>query len=428
MAPPHDSSLRFLSELFRRNPPPNVAVRLWDGAAWPDERPRAATLVLKHPGALHAMFHDGTEMGLAEAYLDGDFDVEGNMESAFEVADLLADGVGWGRSISLAMMLRGLPERPKGRREFKAHGRKHSGGRDRRAIAFHYDLSNDFYRLWLDPQMVYSCAYFESPDADIGDAQAAKLDYICRKLRLQPGQRLLDIGCGWGALAIHAAQHHGAEVVGVTLSENQAAFANSRIESEGLGQRVRIELRDYRDLDSDGGFDAAVSVGMAEHVGAENLPSYFRTVLDLLRPGGIFLNHAIGEGSRFRPTKGPSFIDEYVFPDSDIPPIRTTVTAAETSGFEVRDAENLREHYALTLRSWVRRLEAHHEQALSFVDEATFRIWRLYMAGSAYGFTHGKLAIYQTLLAKPDAAGDAHLPLARSDWYADARHAHLVGS
>jgi cyclopropane-fatty-acyl-phospholipid synthase len=414
---PFQSSLEFLDELFGGSPPQGVAVRLVDGTLWPDASPRAATLVLKNEGALHAMFHTGTEIGLAEAYLRDDFDVLGDMEAAFEIADQLAAGVSWSRSLSLLLRLRKLPSKRENRRNFGGDGRKHSIRRDRQAIAFHYDVSNGFYQLWLDRQMVYSCAYFEQPDLELDAAQSSKLDYVCRKLRLKAGQRLLDIGCGWGALVIHAARHYGVEATGVTLSENQAAFARARIAHEGLGDRARVELRDYREFASHEGFDAIVSVGMSEHVGTENLAAYFSAAYALLRPGGVFLNHAIGEGFRYRPAKGPSFIDEYVFPDSDIPPIQTVLTAAATAGFEVRDVENLREHYAKTLRHWVDRLEKHHDAARAYVDEPTYRVWRLYMAGSAAGFASGRLAIYQALLAKPDRAGNARLPLTRDDWY-----------
>lgn len=417
-----DATLRFLNKLFGLTSLRNVAVRLWDGTLWPDEQPRAVTLMLKHPGALRAMFGSGTEKALAEAYLHDDFDILGEMESAFEIADALAEGRGWKRSLALAFLLRSLPKdrRDNGARRdlFGRNSRRHSHARDRQAIAFHYDVSNDFYRLWLDAKMVYSCAYFEKSDDPLDVAQTAKLDYLCRKLRLKPGQRVLDIGCGWGGLALHAAWHYGANVTGVTLSEKQAEFAKARAADAGLSDRVKIELRDYRALDECEPFDAIVSVGMSEHVGSENLPAYFAAAHALLKAGGIFLNHAIGEGCRYRPSHGPSFIDEYVFPDSDIPPLRRVIDAAESAGFEVRDVENLREHYALTLRHWVRRLEAHHEQALAFVNEPTYRVWRLYMAGSADGFAHGRLAIYQTLLAKPDDAGRAHLPLTRGDWYA----------
>ncbi|HEY8993706.1 MAG TPA: cyclopropane-fatty-acyl-phospholipid synthase family protein, partial [Lacunisphaera sp.] len=297
-------------------------------------------------------------------------------------------------------------------------GPPHSPERDRQAVSFHYDVSNDFYRLWLDSQMVYSCAYFTDERNDLDRAQIDKFDHLCRKLRLRPGQQLLDIGCGWGGLAIHAARHYHVQVTGVTLSTEQATLAAERVRDAGASGRVKIELRDYRDVrPPTGGFDAIVSVGMAEHVGREHLPEYFRTAATLLRPGGVFLNHAISEGRRADRFRGPSFVDAYVFPDSDIPPLPVVTAAAASADLEVRDVENLREHYTLTLRHWIRRLEAAHEAALAFVDERTYRIWRLYMAGSAHGFAHGDLAIYQTLLVKPDAEGHARLPLTRNDWY-----------
>lgn len=416
------ANTEILEELFGRSPLQHVAFRLWDGSRWPDERPRAATLVLRHPGALRRMFGQGTEKALAEAYLHDDFEVEGDIEAAFELADALAArDEGWLTGLRTYLHLRRLPSAPGavgGARAFaERDDQPHSVPRDREAVSFHYDVSNDFYRLWLDRRMVYSCAYFRRPDLSLDDAQAAKLDCICRKLRLTPGQRLLDIGCGWGGLAMFAAEHYRVRVVGVTLSAAQRDLAMERVQAAGLQDAVRIELRDYRDLTAHGEFDAIVSVGMSEHVGRTHLPRYFQHAYGLLRPGGVFLNHAIGEGVRPRRRVGPSFIETYVFPDSDIPPIPVVVAAAESAGFEVRDVENWREHYARTLRHWVQRLEAAHDQALAFVNEPTYRVWRLYMAGSAHGFARGQLAIYQTLLAKPDAGGDAHLPPTREDWY-----------
>jgi cyclopropane-fatty-acyl-phospholipid synthase len=258
---------------------------------------------------------------------------------------------------------------------------------------------------------------FPHAGATLDEAQEAKLRHICRKLRLRAGQRLLDIGCGWGGLAIFAARHYGVRVTGITLSAQQLELATARIRAAKLEDKVTLALRDYRELAPRESFDAIVSVGMSEHVGCAQLANYLKTTSRLLRPGGVFLNHAIGEGIRPRPRVGPSFIEEYVFPDSDIPPIPLVLRAAETAGFEVRDVENLREHYMNTLRHWVRRLEAAHEAALSFVNEATFRVWRLYMAGSAQGFANGRLAVYQALLSKPDASGESHLPLTRDDWY-----------
>jgi len=422
-----------LSEIFAGCLLDKVGVRLWDGTAWPDERPRAAMLALKHSEALGQMFLPGTEVGLAEAYLHDDFDIEGDIAVAFEIGDFLLAHLGdWKKKLKLAGLLVALPDRD-GRSTMRRtarqllpriRGKQHSFERDRRAVTFHYDISNDFYRLWLDRRMVYSCAYFTSQDDDLDAAQERKLDYLCRKLRLRPGQRLLDIGCGWGALVIHAAKHFGARAEGLTLSEPQAEWARARIAEAGLTNEATIDLRDYREISSDGSqlYDAVVSVGMAEHVGREKLPDYFSAAHHLLKPGGVFLNQAIGESVVARPdNRNGSFIEQYIFPDGDIPPLPNMLRAAESAGFEIRDAENLREHYALTLGHWLRRLERHHAEALSFVDEATYRVWRLYLAGSAHGFRRGHIAVYQTLLAKLDSSGQTNLPLTRDDWYTQSR-------
>jgi cyclopropane-fatty-acyl-phospholipid synthase len=418
-----------LREIFADCALDKVAVRLWSGTMWPDERARDAVLALKHPGALGRMFLPGTEVGLAEAYLRNDFDIEGNIEAAFEIGDFLLGRLdNWKKKLKLGGLLITLSARGErlaigraARRLLpRIRGKRHSLERDRHAVTFHYDVSNDFYRLWLDRQMVYSCAYFRSPGDNIDAAQEQKLDYICRKLRLRAGQRLLDIGCGWGALVIHAAKHFGVRSEGITLSQPQAEWARFRIAEAGLEDEVRVDRRDYREITAEGCelYDAIVSVGMAEHVGRERLPDYFAAAHRALKPGGVFLNQAIGEGIVPRPNnRDGSFIEQYVFPDGDIPPLPVMLTAAESVGFEIRDVENLREHYALTLRHWLRRLEAHHDEALRFVDEATYRVWRLYIAGSAHGFRSGHIAVYQTLLAKLDPSGQTNLPLTRDDWY-----------
>jgi cyclopropane-fatty-acyl-phospholipid synthase len=420
-----ERTYRCLDELFGYAPPENVSIQLWDGTLWPDERFRQAVVVLKHPGALREMFSTGTEKGLAEAFLRDDFDIVGNTETAVELADIVRNRTetDWLGALSKYYHLTRLPARPQDRsrgRVFDQNNRKqqHSLERDREAISFHYDLSNDFYSLWLDRQMVYSCAYFEQPEYDLERAQTAKLRHICRKLRLRPGQRVLDIGCGWGAFAIHAARQAGVKVTGITLSERQAEFATARVQEAGLSAMVKIELRDYRELSEYMPYDAIVSIGMAEHVGPDQLPVYFKKMAGLLKPGGVFLNQAIGESIRPRNMLGPTFIDEYVFPDGDVPALPRILAAAETAGLEVRDVENLREHYTMTVRQWLKRLEASHEAALALVDEATYRIWRLYLAGSAHGFNHAHIAVYQTLLSKPGCQGQSHMPMTRSDWYA----------
>ena len=424
-----EKTLHVLSEIFSDCALEKVAVRLWDGTSWPDNRPRAAVLALTHSGALAQMFWQGTEIGIAEAYLHNDFDIEGDIEAAFEIADFLLARLGdWKRKVKLAGLMAALPDYD-GRSGIRhvvnhllprRHDRPHSPERDRRTIRFHYDLSNDFYRLWLDPRMVYSCAYFETQHDELDVAQERKLEYLCRKLRLRPGQCLLDIGSGWGALIIYAAKNFGVCADGITLSEAQAEWTRAQINKAGLSSKVTIQVRDYREIAANGGntYDAIASVGMAEHVGRERLGDYFMVAHRALKPGGVFLNQAIGQGIVARPdNKSGSFIDEYVFPDGDIPPLPIMLRAAESAGFEIRDVENLREHYRLTLRHWLRRLEAHHAEAVSLVNEMTYRVWRLYLAGSAHGFRRGHLAVYQTLLTKVDMSGGSHLPLTRSDWY-----------
>ncbi len=415
---------RVLDKLFQGKNAEKVGVRLWDGSRWPDDTPRPATLVLNHPGALRQMFLPPTELNMGEAYLYDDFDIEGDIEAVFGLAEtLVAQAPGLMDKLGLARDLLRLPTSPKrrqGRRgRARLGGARHSVERDRQAVTYHYDVSNDFYALWLDRQMVYSCAYFADPNEDLDTAQARKLDYICRKLRLQPGWRLLDVGCGWGGLVMHAARVYGVDATGITLSQPQADLANERIAQAGLGDRCRVLVRDYREVDEPGAYDALVSVGMFEHVGAAMLPTYFSLAWRLLKPRGVFLNHGIANTFEERPRRGPSFSETYVFPDGELVPISVTLRAAEEAGFEVRDVESLREHYALTLRHWVRRLEERHEEALQYVDEPTYRVWRLFMSGSAHGFSTGRLNLYQALLVKPDENGRSGLPLTRVDWYAN---------
>jgi cyclopropane-fatty-acyl-phospholipid synthase len=418
-------TLRALDKLFGVDGGMPVGVRLWDGTCWPDEAPRPVTLVLKHPGALRTAFLPGTELALAEAYLYDDLDILGDTESVFGLADALAAATSnWLEKLRVARILRRLPpirnDRHSQRGPARMTGKRHSIERDRQAVTYHYDVSNDFYALWLDRSMTYSCAYFHSPEDDLDTAQERKLDYICRKLRLRAGQRLLDVGCGWGGLVMHAARHYGVDATGVTLSSLQAKLANDRIAAAGLAGHSRVVVSDYREVAPCGteGYDALVSVGMFEHVGAPELSTYFTQAWRLLRPGGALLNHGIARRASEQPAHGPSFTDTYVFPDGELTPIHVALGAAEKAGFEVRDIESLREHYALTLRHWVRRLESRHDEALRHVDEPTYRVWRLFMSGSAHGFTTGRLNVYQTLMVKLGARGHSGLPLTRADWYA----------
>jgi cyclopropane-fatty-acyl-phospholipid synthase len=411
-----------LDRIFKGPVASNVGVRLWDGTPWPDPAPRRATIVLRHPGALRAMFLPGHELGLAEAYLYDDFDIEGDIEAVFGLADALAQSTsGWRNKLAVAADLLRLPATREhtlgGRGPAQLSGKRHSVARDRKAVTYHYDVSNDFFALWLDSRMVYSSGYFRSEGEDLEAAQERKLDYICRKLRLQAGQRLLDLGCGWGGLVMHAAGRHGVDATGITLSRPQAELAGKRIAASGLAETCRALVCDYRELDEAEPYDALASVGMFEHVGEDLLPIYFARAHRLLRPGGVFLNHGIASRTTDPPQHGPTFSDTYVFPDGELVPINVTLRAAEGAGFEVRDVESLREHYAITLRHWLRRLEAHREEALAFVDEPTYRVWRLFIAGSAHGFTVGRHNVYQALLVKPDASGVSGLPLTRADWY-----------
>jgi len=419
------TTLSLLQDLLGSSPQPNFAVRLWEGTTWKPEaasaEPARFTLVLQHPGALRTMFLPPSELNLGEAYIYNDFDIEGDIEAVFPLGDHIMDER-WGKmaQVRYGKRLLSLPKAGQSRpadSAAKLQGTRHSKERDQQAISYHYNRSNDFYALWLDKRMVYSCAYFATPEDDLDTAQERKLNYICRKLRLRPGERLLDIGCGWGGLVIYAAQHYGVEAHGITLSQAQAELAQERIRQAGLTDRCRVEVRDYRDVNEQYSFAKIVSVGMFEHVGEALLSTYFQQAWHLLQPGGVFLNHGIASIATQPTPRGPTFNHRYVFPDGELVPINSTLRAAEMSGFEVRDVENLREHYALTLRHWVGRLEAHAEQARHFTSDITYRIWRLYMAGSIHAFLTGRANIYQTLLAKPDH-GDSRLPLTRTDWYA----------
>lgn len=427
------SSVALVERLFP-SPRPFV-VRLWEGTELAGER--GTRLTLRHPGALRRMLTPPLELSLGEAFIYGDLDVEGDIFSVFPAMEAFI-----GRRFTLAEILalvqniRSLPrserEQTAARGAARLYGRKHSRSRDREAVRYHYDVGNDFYGLWLDRYRQYSCAYFDDDVEGLDAAQERKLAHICRKLRLQPGERLLDIGCGWGGLVLYAARHYSVQALGVTLSEQQAEYARELLKGAGLGERARVELRDYRDVKAES-FDKIVSVGMFEHVGRTELPGYFARVYRLLKPGGLLLNHGISRhpppvdsvagASGWRGVVaarllGPGlFTQRYVFPDGELMSVSAVNLAAERAGFEVRDVENLREHYALTLRHWVRRLETRREEAVRQVGEVTYRVWRLYMAGAAHGFEQGRLNVNQTLLARPDR-GRSNLPLTRADLYA----------
>jgi cyclopropane-fatty-acyl-phospholipid synthase len=415
----------------------SIDVQYWDGSIEHGRLPTPAyRLCVNRRGALRRMLLPPNELSIVEAYISGDVDIDGSLEAAMGLPDELNARLRSPRALAtLARHLMALPAHDalapavhdaRSARVVQPVGRQHEPERDRAAIHYHYDVGNDFYSLWLDERMVYSCAYFRTPTDTLDDAQRAKLDLVCRKLRLKPGDRLLDVGCGWGALILHAAQHYGVIALGITLSENQAELARERINAAGLRDRCRVDLRDYRSLPPDAQFDKIASVGMVEHVGVDHLPEYFSALYRALAPAGLLLNHGIVSVNAARPTsrfdwierrlwKRDAFIDQYVFPDGRLGPIAAVIAAAERSGFETRDMESLREHYALTLRAWVSRLLQHRDRAIELVGERVFRIWRLYMTASAHAFTTGSINVVQTLLAKPDASGKVALPLTRND-------------
>lgn len=378
-----------------------LRLRLWDGKQFDlGPKPRV-TLVVKDPSLITLLAHPSLD-ALGAAYVEGRVDLEGPIEEAIEVGDALSTALLGDESAPSELST--------------AHDKRS----DAEAIRYHYDLSNEFYRLWLDRDMVYSCAYFETGEESLDQAQQAKLRHLCRKLRLQPGDRLLDVGCGWGGLARFAAREFGAEVYGITLSEAQLELGRQRVAEEGLEGQVTLELLDYRDLPQDGRFDKVVSVGMFEHVGHANLPLYAQRLFDAVRPGGLVMNHGIT--SRFtdgRPVgRGAGeFIDRYVFPQGELPHLATMAKAISDAGLEVVDVESLRLHYARTLHLWSQGLERRLQEAAQWVPEKSLRIWRLYLAGCAYGFQHGWMNLHQILAVKPRDDGGHDLPWTRADLY-----------
>jgi cyclopropane-fatty-acyl-phospholipid synthase len=368
---------------------------------------------IQRASALRALLRSDRQVALGGAYVDGDFDLTGDFLGIFGLAEHLEQKhLAPATKLRLRALLFSLPTIAwEPGRELR--GRCHSQVQDREAVGFRYEMCNNFYELWLDPRLIYSCAYFETPQDSLEAAQARKLDYICRKLRLRPGERLLDMGCGWGDLILHAAQHHGVEATGISLSPKQVVLAQQRIMKAGLAERCRVQVLDYRDAGKLGQFDTLVSVGVVEHGGQEKLPEYFRIAFELLKPRGVFLHQGIGRAAE--PAQ-PTFTDLNVFPDGELVPIATMLQRAEEAGFEVRDVENLREHYFLTLCHWLRGLESNEARAVKLIGELKYRTWRLYLAGSAHYFQSGKVDLYQLLLTKLQARPTG-LPLTPQDWY-----------
>ena len=398
-ASPVESALSRL----KKNVQAPIRVVLWDGRAvdlcGDDDEPRV-TLKLNGPRAAAALANP-TLLSLAEAYIEGGADLDGDMREAIRSAEAIS------RSRSPALFDSTGPTNA-----------RHTKKGDRDAIAHHYDVSNEFYQLWLDPRMVYSCGYFRSPGDTLETAQVAKLDHICTKLRLKPGERFLDIGCGWGALAMHAAQNYGVDATGITISENQFRLATERIRAANLQGRCRVLLQDYRDHPGEDFYDKVASVGMFEHVGLKNLPIYFATVERLLRERGLFLNHGITSSDTHNRAVGlgaGEFIGRYVFPKGELPHLHRVVHDMSEKQFEVCDVESLRPHYARTLEAWSANFERRLAEATAASSERVARIWRLYLAGCAHAFEQGWISIYQILASKQRKPGRTELPMTR-DW------------
>lgn len=416
-----------------------VRLRAWDRSE--SGPPGTPVLVIRRRRALRRLLWKPGELGLARAWVAGDLDIEGDL---YEALDLLSGSL-WERGEDAATRTSGLtallsalrdrgtrragielikiagpwlpPSPPPEEAPRPRGGPLHTLRRDKAAISHHYDVGNTFYERVLGPSMVYSCAYWESSGSTLEEAQRAKLDLVCRKLALEPGQRLLDVGCGWGSMVLHAAREYGVSAVGITLSEEQAAYARKRVAEAGLADRVEIRVQDYREI-FDGPFDAISSIGMAEHVGSARYAEYAAELYGLLKPGGRLLNHQIAR----RPLTDEGayevdeFIDRYVFPDGELAPVGRTVGQLERAGFEVRDVEALREHYALTLRRWVANLEARWDEAVRLSSPGRARVWRLYMAASALSFERNRIGVNQVLAVRTPESGASGLSLRTRDW------------
>lgn len=389
-----------------------LAVTAFDGTrVGPPDPP--VTLHITSPAALQRMLSAPGELGIGRALVAGDLVIEGDVFALLELRHRIDPNTAlrhWpvvlqlARAAGLGAPPWRLPAAPP--EEARLRGRRHTRRRDAAAISHHYDVGNDFYRLFLGPTLTYSCAVWRHPDVGLDAAQDAKHELVSRKLDLQPGQRLLDVGCGWGSMLIHAATKHGVRGVGVTISAEQARLARQRVAAAGLSDQVEIRLADYRDV-GDEPFDAVSSIGMFEHVGATQLDTYFERLYRLLRPGGRLLNHGITRphtrGGRSLVPRPPSFIQRYVFPDGELHEVGAVVSAVQRAGFEARHVESLREHYALTLRAWVRNLEADRAEAERLVGAGRARVWWLYLAGCALAFESGDVSVHQTLAVRPDA-------------------------
>jgi cyclopropane-fatty-acyl-phospholipid synthase len=385
------------------------------------------TLTINHPGVVRALLLTQDLMVLPEAYLQGLIEVDGSLDALLPLIQTNPHG-----SIQRKQFLRAwleawmLPRLPglRSSGSFWTAWRRHTRDRDRQAIQSHYDLGNSFYRLWLDPHLVYSCAYFAQPQTSLQDAQEAKLDLICRKLQLSPGESMLDVGCGWGALLRWAVTRYGVTGYGITLSQEQFDYNQQQIAAAGLRDRLKVELLDYRDLPKTPTFDKIVSVGMIEHVGIRNYPVYFQALHAALKPGGLLLNHAINSAVIYNGSSwGERFIARYIFPDGELATLSQTLVAAEDNGWEIVDVDAWRPHYAETLRRWARNIDAASDQVIACIGKPRFNIWRLYLLGCAFAFQNNAQGIYQTLLRRK-ADADWNLPMTRQHWCYDGAVLH----
>ncbi len=393
-----------------------VSLRVFDGSqVGPAEAP--VTIEVRSPRALSYLATGKGDLGLARAYVMGDLEVSGDLYMALRMLSRLDLEMPLGQRIQLLRDLGGVrllkpPPRPD--EEVKLSGRRHSKARDQRAIAHHYDVSNRFYELVLGPSMAYTCAVYSTADATLEQAQFEKFDLVARKLALRPDMRLLDVGCGWGGMVMHAAREHGVRALGVTLSRRQAEWAQKAIADAGLSELAEVRFLDYRDV-PEGQFDAVSSIGLTEHIGLAQLRSYFSFLHSRLRPGGRLLNHCITEPNNIEQIRKGWFINRYVFPDGELTGVGRLASDMHDVGFEVRHEENLREHYALTLAGWSANLNRNWDEAVAEVGERRARVWRLYLAGCQLAFEHNEIQLHQVLATKTGESGSSGMPL-RPDW------------
>jgi cyclopropane-fatty-acyl-phospholipid synthase len=392
-----------------------IAIRAYDGSeSSPPGADPVATVDVRSETALAYLAGSPNSLGLARAYVSGHLDVDGSIyEALTAMSELTVSDVP--PSVLVRMAARLAPLRLRHRvapppEEHRQHGRRHSKDRDSTAIEHHYDVSNRFYEMVLGPSMTYTCAVYPSDTASLEEAQETKHELVARKLDLQPGMRLLDVGCGWGQMAMHAAEHHGVQVIGVTLSRDQANWAQKEVARRGLGDKVEIRHSDYRDV-TETGFDAVSSIGLTEHIGRRNVPSYFSFMYGKLRPGGRMLNHCITRPDAHHRASADPFIDRYVFPDGELLPIGWLISQMNAAGFEIRHEENLREHYSRTLGGWSANLEANWDECVAEAGEGRARVWRLYMPACQVGFDVNNIQLHQVLGVKLDAAARSGFPL-----------------